>query len=306
VQGLAGIEADGWKDATSVYGYPGPISSHRDMPASVLARFHAELDRCLAGERVVSVFSRLHPLLPQRALLAGNGDCILHGQTIPIDLTPPLDEVRAGYRRNHRRDLKSLAKMGVTCVRDESLEHLDAFVAIYGEAMRRVDAENLYHFDKAYFEALLAAWDGAVHLFVCLLDGRPISAGLFTSFDGIAQAHLAGTLDEFAPIAPMKMLYDEAAAWAKEQGCRVLHIGGGIGSRHDSLFAFKAGFSTRTEEFATWRRVLDPAAYSRFCEQLAQWNESHGLRCASANFFPAYRAPSVPLADASPTTTIEG
>ena len=298
LHGITGLAMEGWNDATSVYGYPGPVFSHPAMPAAVLQRFHTALQQRLLSMSVVSIFSRLHPLLAQEPIVGGIGKTVVHGQTIPIDLTPPLETVRAHYRRNHRRDLKALAKLGVTCVRDESLQHLDAFIAIYREAMRRLDAAPIYDFDRSYFEALLEAWRGAVQLFVCLLDGQPICAGLFTEFEGISQAHLAGTLDEYTGLAPMKMLYDEAVAWAKGRGCHVLHMGGGIGSRRDSLFNFKTGFSPLTADFRTWHWVLAPDAYRTACMQRAQWQARHGLQDAADHYFPAYRAPSIPAGSA--------
>ena len=55
-------------------GYAGPICSSWDVPDTVIQNFQAALLRQLRDLQVVSVFSRLHPLFPQRPLLAGLGD----------------------------------------------------------------------------------------------------------------------------------------------------------------------------------------------------------------------------------------
>ncbi|HEV3409604.1 MAG TPA: hypothetical protein VG095_04885, partial [Chthoniobacterales bacterium] len=82
-------EPTGWQDATSVYGYGGPIASHEVLPDGVVRRFQAALKEALQQRRVVAVFSRLHPLLEQKKLVAPLGSCPADGETISIDLTAP-------------------------------------------------------------------------------------------------------------------------------------------------------------------------------------------------------------------------
>ena len=48
----------------------------------------------------------------------------------------------------------------------------------------------------------------------------------------------------------------------KARGNRVMHLGGGLGGAHDSLFDFKAGFSKDRQPFRTWRVVVDPVRYA--------------------------------------------
>ena len=56
----------------------------------------------------------------------------------------------------------------------------------------------------------------------------------------------------------MKLLFDAVRLWANEHDARVLHLGGGVGNRGDSLFHFKAGFSKIRHQFSVWRWVLSP------------------------------------------------
>ncbi len=287
VEGLEGA-GNGWKDATSVYGYAGPVASHAEIPALVLAKFRRALRETLLGMGVVSVFSRLHPLFAQQSLLSGLGDHVGQGQTVSVDLTEPLDVQRANYRRNHRRNIQTLEKIGVTCIRDERLEYLHDFVGLYHEAMRRVHAEESYFFDESYFANLASCLGEAMQLFVCRLEGEVICGGFFTALNSIAQAHLAGALDKYVDLSSPKLLYDRVSLWARERGCRIFHLGGGVGAQTDSVFYFKAGFSDRRHEFSTWRWVIDPQVYKRLCEEKARWNDRKGLRFVSTDFFPEY------------------
>jgi Acetyltransferase (GNAT) domain len=309
VRSIAGLEdvSSGETDATSVYGYAGPIASHELIPGAVIARFHAALRATLLSLRVATVFSRLHPLLPQAGVLAGLGETIPRGKTVSIDLTRTIEEQRAGYRYSLRRDLKLLGKRGVTCEVDRGNARLHTFAAVYREAMARLGANEDYFFDDTYFDQLAAALGDSMQLFLCVLEGRVIAGGIFTALNGIAQAHLTGCLDEFVKISPQKMLYDVGSIWARERGCFALHLGGGVGSREDSLFHFKLGFSHVTHAFSTWQWIVDPSADEALAARRAQWMETHSLLPATADYFPAYRVPMVgaeaPTAAASSPST---
>jgi hypothetical protein len=116
-----------------------------------------------------------------------------------------------------------------------------------------------------------------------------------TVCDGIAQDHLGGTRKKFLAYSPDRLVVDAERRWAADQGLRVLHLGGGVGGREDSLFRFKAGFSNRRHRFATWRWVLRPDVYSMLCQQNDQGKSRHGKRASAPHYFPAYRAPVVDL-----------
>jgi hypothetical protein len=300
VPGLA-AEGAGICDATSVYGYAGPIASHEQCPAEVVRGFQAALERCLRDLHVVAVFSRLHPLLQQQGWLGGLGECQTLSQTVSIDLTQSVEVQRAGFRKNHKEGINKLRRAGVTCVRDDDGIYLDDFLAIYYETMRRVGAQQAYFFPRDYFTRMMAALGEQLSLFICLQDGRPIGAGLFIECNGILQYHLGGTSTSALKLAPMKLLVDHTRQWATAKGLRVYHLGGGATLRPDDpLLHFKTGFSDRTHDFAVWRWLVLPDTYRRLCEEKARWNTGHGLEITNGNFFPPYRAPTGPAALPAP------
>jgi hypothetical protein len=291
LRSVDGSDAEAWSDATSVYGYAGPLASHADMPALVTARFQDALKKALIERRVIAVFSRLHPLIRQAATLAGLGDCQPGGETVSIDVTLPPEIQRAAYRPSTKSRLNKLRREGLVCLRDTDKCHLEEFVRIYHQTMDRVNAHSSYSFEPEYFANLASSLGAALELFVVKLDGVVICAGLFTICDGVIQYHLSGTSTDYLKLAPMTLLLDTVRLWAIDQGARVMHLGGGVGSKEDSLLHFKRGFSRNTHQFSTWRWIVDPIAYQALCERQARWNESRGLQPASRDYFPEYRAP---------------
>ncbi len=298
LEGVPGIngEGTGWRDATSVYGYAGPIASQAVVPEAIREHFRVAVREALRELRVVSVFSRLHPLLPEQGdWLAGLGECMALAKTVSLDLTLPSEAQRGRYRRNHKEGIGKLRRQGIACVYDPECERLPDFIDLYHETMRRVGAAPAYFFPAAYFAALRCCLGRSFHLFGCVIEGRYACGGLFVECNGILQFHLGGTRDDFLRMGPMKLLFDEVREWATARGLRVLHLGGGATSRpDDSLLHFKTGFSDRQHDFRVWRYTLAPEVYDRFCRGRARWNDQNRLCATAPDFFPAYRCPTVP------------
>ncbi len=292
----------GWRDATSVYGYPGPVCSCREIPASVIRNFQAALQERLRELGVVALFSRLHPLITPLELLAGLGERQVT-PTVSVDLTLPADEQRMRYRKSLKEGLNRLRRMGLQCLHDTHWSHLDDFMCIYRETMERVQAAERYFFPASYFERLRDDLGDYFHLFVCLQEGRVVAGGLFGACRGILQYHLGGTLNDALRLAPMRLVLDEARLWGTARGLRVFHLGGGVSSRpDDSLLYFKRGFSDRLHEFSVWRWVLLPDRYERLCEEKFRWDRRHQLLPAVPHFFPEYRCPTIPGIGTRPET----
>lgn len=291
-----GTAAPGWHDATSVYGYAGPVGSSAAPAPAILADFQSTLRAVLLQQKVVSAFSRLNPLLGYDMLLQGLGGSPELGQTVSIDLTVPEQEQKNHYRLNHRRGIGKLLRMGMRCVRDETLECLADFAAIYEQTMSRVEAASSYRHDLAYFRKLYCCEPDAAHLFVVHFEGRVI-AGLFVLENrGLVHCHFGGTLNEYLKYSPMKLLFDTVRQWACARGFQRLHLGGGVGSRNDSLFHFKAGFSNLRHSFQCWRWIVCPEMYKKLCYRTVAHRRSHGEQAASTRFFPFYRQDTMLLA----------
>ena len=79
------------------------------------------------------------------------------------------------------------------------------------------------------------------------------------------------------------MLLYKAALWGSANGCRTMHLGGGVGSQEDSLFKFKKSFYRGDEHtrFAIGKKVFMQEEYDRLVAMREE---------VSGNFFPQYRA----------------
>ena len=286
VDGLEQVGA-GLFDATSVYGYSGPLLSDEAPSASLAAAFQFALGQWTRSRGIVSIFSRLHPLRSGGEVLSGLGEIRVHGPTVSIDLTLSDEEQWRRYRSNHRRNISKLRSLGYDCRASCDDEALSAFSNIYRETMERREAGQSYFFDDAYFRALRDM--GCFTFILCEQHGSLAAGALVSSCNGIAQYHLGGTAAAHLGAAPMKLVFDDARRWAAGQGCSVLHLGGGLGAQCDSLFNFKAGFSDRRHEFRTWRWTADEGRSAALLEARAAWASRDGRILGPDDAFPAYR-----------------
>ena len=269
-------------DGVSPYGYPGPLVRLGEHDEGFIGRALDAAIAMLAAQGVISLFVRMHPMLsPPLAQFAARGSLVCHGQCVVIDLTQGEPAHWAEVRENHRRGIMRAQREGQVIAFDEGWDHLDVFIEAYRETMRRVAADHTYQFERAYFAELRRCLGDDIHLVLARTQGRVMAGAILFAVGGIAQYHLGATFDEFLPLYPHKLLFHRMINWCRDRGCRQLNLGGGVGGGQDSVFHFKAGFSSGRRDFHTWRVVLDAAVYQRLAQRVPT-SEADG-------FFPAYR-----------------
>lgn len=268
-------------DATSVYGYCGPLSSKHEIPNDIIILFNNELQNILKEMDVVSVFSRLHPLMNQEELLKNIGDVVSLGETVSIDLTLSLEKQRSQYRKRLKSRINKLKRSNLYIYQDEDYKYIDEFIELYHENMERVNAESMYFFDREYFENLFLSDDMDARLFFVKEDDKFICGGIFVYTNGIIQYHLSGTKFESIKKSPLELLIDHIRITGTEQGFTNLHLGGGVGSQDDSLFHFKAGFSNDRNTFKVWKYIVNEEVYNNLKNEFENKED--------VSYFPIYR-----------------
>jgi len=294
---IARDTGDGGRDAASPYGYPGPLLSGggADFERDALA----EGVDVLREAGFVSLFLRYHPLL-NGAPPTGVGTAVRQGETVVVDLSLPEQTLWQQTRANHRRNINRARRLGYTARMDPDWACYPAFKRLYAITMDRISASPFYRFDDRYFEGLRIGLGDAIHLAVVEKGGDVAAAGLYTETGGIVEYHLSGYAGEHADAQPTKLLMDFVRRWAKARGNDYLHLGGGVGARRDSLFAFKQGFSPLVRSYWTVRIVIDEPRYRAL---VAAHDAAHAGPGAAHDiedrelsgddgYFPLYRAPA--------------
>jgi hypothetical protein len=282
-----------WFDIHSVYGYPGPLAGS----GATRGFLHEAMNEMVAlwrAEQVASVFSRFHPLLDNASLLlcTGFADAVTpNGKTVSLNVTRTDEAFRAYYPQKLRQRLNRASRSGARTTVDEDFSHLDEFVRFYHATMDRNQASESYYFTSEYFHRLVRDMAPHMKLMLTTMDDQLAVASLFAVHGPIVQAHFIMTNPDLLQHSPAKAAIDHVRVWAREQGCRYLHLGGGRGGSNDSLFAFKAEFSPDHHPFFTCRLTVNEEACHQLSLQRAESARRLGLPAGEPAYFPSYRAP---------------
>lgn len=289
---LRDISGTEYRDATSVYGFAGPLSNTRstEKGTAEYRQFRSELYRFLLEEKIVSLFVRLHPYIDyQDRLLSGLGEISNPGSVVNIDLTLPLDIQRQRYSSRLKTYVNKARRL-YSIIDGKEEDYIEKFIELYYENMRRLEADPYYFFDKRYFYQMMISSFFKVELLLCSLTetGEIIGGAMFIKTGNIVQYHLSGCKEEYLHLNPIKLLIDEMRLRATEEGYTYFNLGGGKGVREDSLFRFKALFSKDHRPAKFWKCVINQEVYDWLTAEL---HEKFPTAASDTDFFPAYRQP---------------
>jgi len=262
---FAGIERDEPRDVVTPYGYGGPTADG----------FWDAYEEWARERGVVTTFVRFHPLYGNQRGAPIHVDEL--APTVAWRLDPDRD-LLAGLHFKHRNKVTKAENAGATVTQHDGLGQ---FVPLYEDTMRRVNADDFYFFEPAYWERLgelpLVRFDAGI-------DGEVVASALCLATPPWLHYHLSGTTDAGRTTGSSTLVLLEAARWAQANGYERFHLGGGLGGKEDSLHHFKARFDPEgLVPAAVGKAIHDEDAYRRL---------SGGSEVVFEGFFPAYRRPS--------------
>jgi Acetyltransferase (GNAT) domain len=279
-------------DASSVYGYPGPLGQGLE-DESFAQRAWQAVRSVWTEQGLVAVFTRFHPLLMNDRICEGlhgaapveGGEILTLGRSVSIDATKDLDGRRSEYPSVLRQQIRGAERAGLKVDDDPDCRFLPEFGDFYRQTMLRNGATESYFYSDQYMDELRTSLPGQAFLAVAHVEGKPAGIMFYTVAGKIAQAHLTGTNPEFQRLSPNKVLFDRVPDLVAARGAERLHLGAGRGGFEDSLFHFKSRFSNLRSDFRVGRWILRADRYGDLVRQ------RFGEAAPDDKYFPAYRAP---------------
>jgi GNAT superfamily N-acetyltransferase len=286
-------------DAITPYGYGGllPLSRRKALTKLDVATLLEVLQHWCREAGIVSCFIRLHPLLDQESWLYHDqlsqyaSLLQFRALTIAVDLTK-WDSTRqrpAGLRRDRRLDLNHAQR----CLRvswsgsDIPLfEALVLFKRIYEQRMVSLNVSSYYFFPLEYYLSLGRGLERNVAVALAWLDRTIVGGSLFMADRQFAHYHLSGSNEQGRGLGAGTLLINAGAQWARERGCKLLHLGGGV-SNSDSLFEYKKSFGGIVYRYHTLEVISDASRYHDLVERRFKCEPGSQIH---SRFFPQYRA----------------
>jgi hypothetical protein len=256
-------------DVVTPYGYGGPLGTPRpDFPAAYAA--------WCAERGVVSSFVVLHPLYRNAA--PGFRATELGG-TIAWPLGVP--DLVGAMHKHHRRVVRRALAAGAELAVERDPADLTEFVAAYEQTMRRNGAAPFYFFPPAYWEALRR---GVRLVRVAVRrEGELLASVLGMGEPPWLHYHLGAGTEAGRGTGASHLALLGLAQWGAEHGYELLHLGGGVGGRADSLLEYKRRFAPDGWVPSRIAKAVhdEPAYLSLARAEAVDWD----------GFFPAYREP---------------
>lgn len=285
---LQAIRDTAYNDATSAYGYCGPISKNIG-PDFDSYHFASNLKQFFLHMGVASVFSRLNPFIAnQEAVLENSGTIESLGKVINIDLTKNLKDQCKAYNPRLKTYINK-CRRNYLIKEAGSEREIKKLVSIYYENMLRVNAKDQYFFPGSYFLNLLKSSEFETKFLLAYdrANGKLAGGAIFTMVNDIVQYHLSGVRKEYLKLNPIKVLIDDMRIKATDKGFKYFNLGGGVGNNQDSLFRFKSGYSKDFKSFKIWKYIVDQQVYDKL---VADRHMECGYDSKSCQkFFPCYR-----------------
>lgn len=272
------IKEDSYYDITTPYGYGGWLIEGKNINNLFRSYFD-----WLNENNVVSEFARFHPVIKNHEACQSFYEIDQLGEVVCMDLSSP-DVIWNNLTRENRNRIRKAIKNGVQVNNGNSSEIYEQFRRIYNTTMDRNNAEDYYYFDQAFYQSVLKELSQNSRVFWAEKDGEIIAASIMIYANGHMNFHLSGSLEEYNCLAPNNLIMYNAALWGYGNGYRILLLGGGVGSKEDTLLRYKKTFyKGGGNHFFIGKKVINQEKYD-YLVNLRNPDESQ--------FFPQYRSPT--------------
>lgn len=273
------LEKNKYYDLTTPYGYGGWIIEGE----GALDNLNKEYSAWCKDNSIVSEVIRFHPLLQNQIRVNDIYEIMDLSKTITIDLTDK-DEIWNNFSSKNRNVIRKAIKNDVVIEKGLSKELFTEFKNIYNQTMQRDDADNYYYFKDEFYDSLLNDLSDNTDIYYALYDNKIIASSIILKCNGRLSYHLSGSLKEYSSLAASNLLLCRVAEWGSENGYKSFHLGGGVGSKEDSLYAFKKAFyKGEGHQYSIGKKIFDQETY----DYLVLIRNKEEMR---NNFFPLYRA----------------
>ncbi len=162
-----------------------------------------------------------------------------------LDIGPDENDLWMAFHKHARYNIRLAERARAeTTVYKPAEAPLDDF---FGLMQTTGGRDSFGIFDKSYYESYLSAMsEDEGFMVVCRIDGVPVAAALFVTYDGQAHYVFAGSSDDYRKIAPAYTVIWTALQEARRRGCTLFNFGGIVDDvkGHDlaGVTAFKRRF----------------------------------------------------------------
>lgn len=271
-----------WFDLITPYGYGGFIIEGTNYQG-----IKREYELFCQEENIVTEFVRFHPVLRNWEQLEDMYEVVYLGDTVCIDTTN-IDTIWQNLSSKNRNMIRKAKKAGLAVYWGRTPKIIKPFMEIYKATMDKDEASSYYYFGSDFYESILNDLKYNAMWFYTMKGEEIAAISIFMFCNGQMHYHLSASKREYSNLAPSNLLLYEAAIWAAQNGYKTLHMGGGVGSKKDSLYKFKKSFNRgEDKQFCVGKKIYNIEMYQKLKNMRLDENLDFEV---NSNFFPVYRS----------------
>lgn len=272
-------------DISTPYGYGGFLIEGTINDDSLQA-LNYEYSSLCSAEGIISEIVRFHPVLNNGEDVNELYDVCKLGKTITVTLSSQ-NEIWNNLNTNKKRWIKKTTESGVKVYWGKSQELFNKFKTMYNETMKKNNAKEYYFFNEDFYKSILYDMEDYSSIFYAVYEEEIIGMVLAIYENGKIHHHFSSSDIKFQHLAPSNLLMYEIARWGNANGFNTFHLGGGVGSKEDSLYEFKKGFNKNSDTtFSIGKKIFNEEKY----QYLMEMRKRDCNFDKSSSFFPQYRA----------------
>ena len=271
-------------DMTTPYGYGGFILEG-DITENKFNKFIDEYISLCNDQRIISEFVRFHPVLNNVKKLDNFYDVLNIGSTITLDLESKT-KIWENFTSKNRNVVRKAKKSGVRIYWGRSISLFEHFISLYNKTMDKNKANDYYYFEKDFYNSILEDLKYNSLIFYAVYDEKIIAMSIILFGNQQLHYHLSASDRDYSHLGPTNLLLYEVACWGCENNFKTFHLGGGVGSKEDSLFKFKKAFNKDSHTYySIGKKIINEEIYDKLVK-IRQENEVYII---NESFFPLYR-----------------
>lgn len=277
-----------YHDVITPYGYGGPLIVKKVEEKSKINEsfktFFNSYQKYCQKNNYISEFIRFHPFLDNWVEFEGLFEIEYLNDVVSLDLTQDYEIIWSNMSKKTRYYTKrSLKEFEVIKISDNPSENeVNDFISLYYETMDKNEASKKYYFSDEFIKNHFKF--GTILIYCKNRANVLASSAMFLKGNRIIHYHLSSSNYKIEG-SPSRAVLWAAIEWAKDNGFKWFHLGGGFGSNY-SLFNFKKGFSNILLPFYMGKIIFNNEVYKELYSLNPLSNEN-------PNFFPLYRVGDV-------------
>ncbi|TYS47050.1 lipid II:glycine glycyltransferase FemX [Bacillus infantis] len=276
------IPPNTYYDTATPYGYGGFLIEGK-LSKDNLLNLENEYCSICKIEGIISEFVRFHPVINNAEVLNGLYDITTLGKTITVDLLSK-EHIWSNLASKNRNMIRKANNSGVEIFWGRDTNLIEEFIGLYNATMDKDHAHEYYYFNKDFYNSVLKDLKYNSLMFYAVFEKKIIAMSFILYSNEKIHYHLSASDRNYQKLAPTNLLLYEVACWGCENGYKTFHLGGGLGSKEDSLYKFKKVFNKNSNtSFSIGKKIFNKEVYN----ELVRIRE---IESYNTTFFPLYRS----------------